>query len=246
MYGGASPSATSKLFWSDPENVKVLQKNLASLYGFNLCIFFGDEFCGWFYGEQQNNRDGMKKILIKPDQFKIMPWKNGAGVTAQIDIDPPESDFKNGQFNWRLSSARVEDENQFSQFPGYDRLLTVLSGDGLILNSQELGPFEVIEFQGEDIIHCSLIDHAVEDLGLIFKRDQYRASMTILEVTAPMYLNLGAGTHFFLSLSLDVTLASVELRPPEVLKIQEAQGIEITTSRYPAAVLKISIVDTKA
>lgn len=37
-------------------HVKILQKNLSALYNFNLCIFHGDEFCGWFYGEQQNNQ----------------------------------------------------------------------------------------------------------------------------------------------------------------------------------------------
>lgn len=50
--------------------VKVLQKNLSSLYSFNLCIFFGDEFCGWFYGEQQNNQTFyMQNSAILP-QFR--------------------------------------------------------------------------------------------------------------------------------------------------------------------------------
>jgi ribosomal protein S18 acetylase RimI-like enzyme len=41
---------------SDDEILQVrgLQNNLSTLFKFNLCIFYGDEFCGWFYGEQQN------------------------------------------------------------------------------------------------------------------------------------------------------------------------------------------------
>ncbi|MGZ3775681.1 MAG: GNAT family N-acetyltransferase [Pseudobdellovibrionaceae bacterium] len=42
---------------SDEErsHIKDLQKNLSQLIRFNLCIFKGDEFCGWFTGEQHNN-----------------------------------------------------------------------------------------------------------------------------------------------------------------------------------------------
>ena len=184
----------------------------------------------------------MKATLISKQQFKVMPWKNGSGVTAEIAIDPPGSDFREAQFNWRLSSARIDDENQFSKFPGYDRILTVLSGQGLILNNQELGPFEIFEFQGEDGIECSLIENSVEDLGLIFKRDKYKCSIQILNVTAPMYLKLEAKTHFFLSLSQPVNVAGVELVAPDFLKVEEATNVEITSKVFPAFVLKIDIL----
>lgn len=184
----------------------------------------------------------VKTTLIKKEQFKISTWKNGAGVTAEIDIQPPGSDFQEGQYDWRLSSARIEEDSRFSPFPGYDRILTVLSGQGLLLNSQELGPFEVFEFEGEDQIDCAPIENAVEDLGVIFKRGQYQCSMQILNVTAPMYLKLGAGTHFFLPLSLPAHVAGVDLQAPNFLKVEEASGIEITAPVYPAPLLRIGIV----
>jgi len=47
-----------------------LYKNLAGLYSFNLCIFKGDEFCGWFFGQQQNNHTFyMQNSAILP-QFR--------------------------------------------------------------------------------------------------------------------------------------------------------------------------------
>lgn len=185
----------------------------------------------------------MKKTIITKDKFKIMPWKNGAGMTAEIDIQPPTANFQDSSFEWRLSSARIEDENQFSQFPGYNRILTVLSGEGLILNSQELGPFEVFEFEGEDRIECSLIDHPVEDLGVIFKRDRYEASMQILDVTAPMYLKLQPGTHFFFALSNPAKIDGAEFQAPEILKIEDASSVEITGETFPIHILKIDILD---
>lgn len=189
------------------------------------------------------NSSKKKLKLLTPEQFKVMPWKNGGGVTAEIDIHPAGSDFREASFSWRLSSARIEDENRFSQFPGYDRILTVVSGEGLILNSQELGPFEVFEFQGEDEIDCALLGGPVEDLGLIFRRGQYQCSMHILDVSAPMYLKLEGQTHFFLSLSQPVKIAGVDLQPPNFLKVEEAKDIEISAATYPAYLLKIDIVE---
>lgn len=186
----------------------------------------------------------MKKTLISRKQFKVTPWKNGAGVTAEIAIDPAGSDFREGIFNWRLSSARIEDENTFSKFPGYDRILTVLSGEGLLLNNQELGPFEVMEFQGEDQIDCAPVHEAVEDLGVIFKRDQYECFMQILDVSAPMDLKLEEGTHFFLALSQQVDIGGTEVSPPDFLKVEEADSVEIKSDIYPAPVLRIGILKT--
>jgi environmental stress-induced protein Ves len=184
----------------------------------------------------------MKKELFTADKFKISRWKNGAGVTAEIDIQPAGADFLAADFEWRLSSASIEEENRFSQFPGYDRLLTVLSGEGLIINSQEIGPFEFFEFQGEHPIDCSLIENAVEDLGVIYKRGKYECSMQILEATSPMHLKLEDGTHFFLSLSNPATVDETELEAPNFLKLEGAGRIEVSGSEFPVHLLKVSIL----
>lgn len=187
----------------------------------------------------------MKKTLIKREHFKVMPWKNGAGVTAEVDIDPKDTDFREMKFNWRVSSAQIQEENRFSEFPGYDRILTVLSGEGLLLNNEELGPFEVFEFEGEDQIQCSLIEGAVEDLNIIFKRDQYRASLQLVHVTGPMDLKLTSGVHFFLSLSSTINLADMDLEPPQFLKIENDDDatISVVAEEFPAYMLRIDIVE---
>ena len=55
-----------------------------------------------------------------------MPWKNGLGVTTEILIEP--SDATIGNFDWRLSMARIDADGPFSSFPNIDRLLLVLEG----------------------------------------------------------------------------------------------------------------------
>lgn len=184
----------------------------------------------------------MKKTLITREDFKITPWKNGAGMTAEIAIEPAGADFQSGNFEWRLSSAGIEDENTFSTFPGYSRILTVLSGEGLILNSEELGPFEIFEFEGEDQVQCSLIENAVEDLGVIFKRGRYECSMQIVEAPAAKTIELGAGTHFFLSLSNPAIVDGTSFEPPDILRIEDANHVEVTAAEnYPVHLLKVSV-----
>src|SRR5215510_3780263 len=49
---------------------------------------------------------GIAMRIILPDAYRRMPWKNGAGTTTEIAIDPPEADVA-GRFRWRLSIADV-------------------------------------------------------------------------------------------------------------------------------------------
>lgn len=186
----------------------------------------------------------MKKSLIPFEQFKIMRWKNGAGVTAEIAIEPADAKLDDEDFEWRLSSARIEGENTFSKFPGYDRLLTVLSGPGLLLNSEELGPFEMYSFPGEEIIECSLIEGPVEDLGIIFKRSRYRCSMKILIVENSKSLKVEGGVQFFMPLAQEVQIFGETLQAPDFLRIDDAQDIEISSQGTTAHLIWISIHPT--
>ncbi len=183
----------------------------------------------------------MTKTLITRDQFKVSPWKNGAGVTAEIAISPKGADFRDGNFKWRISSARIEDQNEFSKFPGYSRILTILSGEGLLLNNQELGPFEVIEFEGEDPIECATINGPVEDLSVIFLRDRYRCSMQLLNLTEPTELQLEKGIHFFLPLAAPTNISGTEFSAPDFLKIEGSGAVSASAIEYPAPLLHIMI-----
>lgn len=191
----------------------------------------------------------MTKTLITRDKFKISPWKNGAGLTAEIAIWPDGTDFRKGEFKWRLSSARVEDENDFSSFPGYSRILTILSGEGLLLNGQELMPFEIFEFEGEEKIQCTPINGPVEDLGVIFLRGQYRCSMRLLNVSEPQEQILEEGVHFFLPLAAEMDIAEIEFSAPDFLRIDCARTdpprtsfrVNLSAPAYPAPVLQVSL-----
>lgn len=59
-----------------------------------------------------------------------MPWKNGGGSTEEITRDAGTG--LEG-FGWRLSIADIGESGGFSTFPGYERVISVLQGDGMTL-----------------------------------------------------------------------------------------------------------------
>jgi uncharacterized protein len=137
--------------------------------------------------------------LIKRSDYSSMPWKNGLGTTEEIAIFPKAARFPDDAFDWRLSSATVSGTNQFSTFPGYDRILVVWQGSGLHLNGEPLLPYAPLQFLGEEQIDCTLINDIVTDLGVIFNRKKMCASMRIKILTVddrPTRLKLDSGENF--------------------------------------------------
>ena len=104
--------------------------------------------------------------------FKIMPWKNGGGVTTELFClnDPTHSSVL-----FRLSIARVEYDGPFSNFLGIDRTLLLLKGKGF--NLESINSNTVIEFnsapfnfKGEDSVKCTLIDGPCVDFNVMTAR----------------------------------------------------------------------------
>jgi len=115
--------------------------------------------------------------LLEKENLKTVPWKNGLGLTSEIAIFPKAADFHDGDFEWRVSCAQVSAPNRFSQFIGYDRALTIVRGDGLILNGENLLPRAVQYFSGSDKVDCQMIGSPVLDLGIIYKKGEYTVEL---------------------------------------------------------------------
>lgn len=66
------------------------------------------------------------KIIRKEDTF-TKEWSGG--TTTQLAICPPDADYADRDFVWRLSTAVVRDEEStFTPLPDYHRLLTLREG----------------------------------------------------------------------------------------------------------------------
>ncbi|MFD2250807.1 hypothetical protein FHS82_001441 [Pseudochelatococcus lubricantis] len=69
--------------------------------------------------------------VLRAADRRFRPWKNGGGETAEIVVAPPGADFES--FSWRISTAIVAASGPFSAFPGVDRVLSVVDGDGAMV-----------------------------------------------------------------------------------------------------------------
>lgn len=107
-----------------------------------------------------------------------MPWRNGGGVTAEVAIGPAGATIED--FDWRVSMAHIEVDGPFSSFPGKDRTLMIVRGDGLRLSIADGVPAELTRdsdpflFPGDVAARAALLGGAVTDLNVMTNRARYR------------------------------------------------------------------------
>ncbi|MFB4392510.1 MULTISPECIES: HutD family protein [unclassified Pseudomonas] len=121
--------------------------------------------------------------VLRAQDYPRMPWKNGGGSTEEITRDAGEG--LDG-FGWRLSIADIEASGGFSSFAGYQRVISVLQGDGMRLSvdgreSRELLPFDAFAFSGESQVACALLGGAIRDFNLIYAPSRYQARLQWFE-----------------------------------------------------------------
>ena len=119
------------------------------------------------------------------------PWKNGGGLTREIVCWPPGAGVHD--FLWRISVARIDADGPFSRFAGVDRVITLLSGPGVMLRggfptqahalTTALAPFA---FPGDVDVDCALQGGASEDFNVMSRRGAVRASVTVIRHAAEL------------------------------------------------------------
>lgn len=117
--------------------------------------------------------------VLRAKDYPRMPWKNGGGSTEEITRDGGAG--LEG-FGWRLSIADIAESGGFSSFSGYQRIISVLQGDGMVLQvdgqpSRDLLPFDAFAFNGESQVNCRLLGGAIRDFNLIYAPQRYRARL---------------------------------------------------------------------
>jgi environmental stress-induced protein Ves len=111
--------------------------------------------------------------VLSPADYRRMPWKNGGGQTHEIAVQPDGAGM--AAFAWRVSVAEVAQDGPFSRFPGVDRTLVLLAGNGIRLAGAgaplDLRTlYEPVTFTGEAELDCVLADGPVRDFNLMVRR----------------------------------------------------------------------------
>ena len=152
--------------------------------------------------------------VLRAQGYPRMPWKNGGGFTEEITRDSGEG--LDG-FGWRLSIADIEESGGFSSFTGYQRIITVLEGDGMRLlvdgqASRPLLPFDAFAFAGESQVSCKLLGGAIRDFNLIYSPQRYRARLQWLDGTHRLFSSASTLLLFAASSQVEVAMAGREMQ----------------------------------
>ena len=116
--------------------------------------------------------------VLKASGHRVMPWKNGGGTTTEIAAHPEGSDLST--FGWRVSMASVAADGPFSLFPGIDRTLAVLEGDGIDLAIEGRGRHRLTPgspphpFPADAPASATLIAGPILDLNVMTRRGVHR------------------------------------------------------------------------
>lgn len=104
-------------------------------------------------------------------------WRNGGGATREIVVRPAGGE----EFGWRASIADIDADGPFSAFPGVDRTLTLLAGDGVRLTCP--GEFdrlltrvaEPFAFSGDLALAAELPGGPCRVLNIMVRRGRWAA-----------------------------------------------------------------------
>jgi environmental stress-induced protein Ves len=121
----------------------------------------------------------MSLQLIPANEYRRERWRNGLGWTKVIFTQAAQQELADEPaYDWRLSIAEVDNDCAFSAFPGCDRVLMLLSGNGMELQFDDgtaetvAPPHGRVAFAGERGVQCRLLDGPTTDFNVIVRRDR--------------------------------------------------------------------------
>lgn len=126
--------------------------------------------------------------VIPSFEYRRERWRNGLGWTREILRVPDTDDWQ-----VRLSIAEIEQDAAFSSFPGTERELVLLRGEGLRLRFADgavqtlLPPHDRVRFAGEAEIHGELVDGLTHDFNLMWRRDALDAELLHRPLVGSMF-----------------------------------------------------------
>ncbi|HEX7391269.1 MAG TPA: HutD family protein [Acidiphilium sp.] len=135
--------------------------------------------------------------VVRAAGRRAMPWKNRGGTTFEVAAFPVGSGLD--RIDWRISMALVETNGPFSVFPGIDRTLAVLAGDGIALSIAGDPPVILTRtsaphsFAADAPTEGRLTGGAITDLNVMTRRGRFTHRLTRLHLDNPSDIPLRAG-----------------------------------------------------
>jgi environmental stress-induced protein Ves len=112
--------------------------------------------------------------LIKFDALRPTLWKNGGGSTTEYVCVPDGAGLDD--FDFRISAAIISKSGPFSSFPGVDRTLALVRGEGVTLkidgqNTVVINEHKpMLSFRGEQLIDATVNAGTTMDFNVMTRR----------------------------------------------------------------------------
>ena len=186
--------------------------------------------------------------VLAPNDYRRMPWKNGGGHTVEIAAHPQGAGAAG--FAWRVSVADVARDGSFSIYPGVDRTLVLLAGNGMRLRGagdpmDVHVPFEPITFAGEAAIDCELTDGPTRDFNLMVRRTAASGDVIVVRDAGEAIAPAGAYVCFAAAGACECLLAGYppfELAPEHALVVVADTGVAAGLHVYPTSAHSVALV----
>lgn len=192
---------------------------------------------------------------LGPGDYRRTPWKNGGGVTVDI-VDAFEPGVEPGGWAgmiWRFGRTRIERPGPFSDLSGYDRILAVVEGRGLLLRSPEAEtlvvrePFRPVRFPGERRIDSVLEAGDVGVLNLM--ADRRRAIIDLVILSEPKATTVGPGTAILYApageASFSIAGCAATIETDHAIRLETDQRLPLDHAAGVLAVASISAIPSR-
>ena len=187
---------------------------------------------------------GLNPTVIRAAEGRRTAWRNGGGETVEIAIFPPGGALDD--FGWRISRAGVVADGPFSDFPGIDRTLLVLTGVALTLTVAGQAPVRLdctsapFSFPGDGPITGVLVDGPVTDLNVMTRRGRFDHAVEKLTLQAPMMVAPGDGTCVVVCCAGRIDHGGPPLEPGDALVLAGPCRLAPLDGAAVAAVIRIA------
>lgn len=185
--------------------------------------------------------DSLRPTRLQAASFRRLPWKNGGGVTIDIaGAFRPGADPEDwSQMIWRLGRTWIETPAPFSDLSGYDRLLVVIEGRGLLLHGEDgrridaTEPLRPVAFPGDWALRSELAAGPVEVVNLFGDRHVVAVKLDILEGAGTLAAQRGTVVLYAPGEAAGVLVdrESADIPAGDALQVEIAQEVGITVTR---------------
>ena len=122
--------------------------------------------------------------ILTPESSRSMPWANGLGSTLEIATDAHSHHARGDSWTWRLSVTDVPTRANFSKFPGVDRWIVCLHGNGMRIERSYVwttlpNSGDALSFAGEEIVTGDPIGANVRDVNWFLRRNCWQGGMRV-------------------------------------------------------------------